>query len=173
MERLFKHLHITLGSFPISPLQTYVSSASLTTDWLTKNEVSASLETSDECKMQSISEDKATIRFKSLQTWSEDITHHLEQGMAVKLLALPCTDKLSFVLYKDLTLCKIKCDDAFKEAAFFDVFYHGWMPYVLLFLVWHNSGVKIRLNIKNTLTFSTDIVDNIGENMGEARVQGD
>ena len=68
MERLFKHLHITLGSFPISPLQTYVSSASLTTDWLTKNEVSASLETSDECKMQSISEDKATIRFKSLQT---------------------------------------------------------------------------------------------------------
>ncbi|MFI8620233.1 recombination-associated protein RdgC [Marinomonas sp. NPDC078689] len=119
-ELLFKHLQTTLGSFPMSPLQAQVSPASLMTDWLTKNEVPASLETGDECEIQDGSEEKATIRFKALEPLSEDVTRHLEQGMAVKSLALRWTDKLTFVLHEDLTLRKIKFDDALKEAAFND-----------------------------------------------------
>jgi len=119
-ELLFKHLQTTLGSFPMSPLQAQVSPASLMTDWLTKNEVPASLETGDECEIQDGSEEKATIRFKALEPLSEDVTRHLEQGMAVKSLALRWTDRLTFVLHEDLTLRKIKFDDALKEAAFND-----------------------------------------------------
>ncbi|AWY01350.1 recombination-associated protein RdgC [Marinomonas primoryensis] len=119
-EQLFKHLQTTLGSFPMTPLQAQVSPSSLMTDWLVKNEVPASLETGDECEIQDASEDKATIRFKSLEPLSEDVTRHLQQGMAVKNLALRWSDKLSFVLHDDLTLRKIKFDDALKEAAFND-----------------------------------------------------
>ncbi|MBD5770167.1 recombination-associated protein RdgC [Marinomonas colpomeniae] len=119
-ELLFKHLQTTLGSFPMSPLQAQVAPSSLMTDWLVKNEVPSSLETGDECEIQDGSEDKATIRFKALEPLSEDVTRHLEQGMAVKNLALRWTDKLSFVLHDDLTLRKIKFDDALKEAAFND-----------------------------------------------------
>jgi recombination associated protein RdgC len=119
-EQLFKHLQTTLGSFPMTPLQAQVSPSSLMTDWLVKNEVPASLETGDECEIQDASEDKATIRFKSLEPLSEDVTRHLQQGMAVKNLALRWSDKLSFVLHDDLTLRKIKFDDALKEADFND-----------------------------------------------------
>ncbi|MDE8602350.1 recombination-associated protein RdgC [Marinomonas sp. RSW2] len=119
-EQLFKHLQTTLGSFPMTPLQAQVSPSSLMTDWLVKNEVPASLETGDECEIQDASEDKATIRFKSLEPLSEDVTRHLAEGMAVKNLALRWSDKLSFVLHDDLTLRKIKFDDALKEAAFND-----------------------------------------------------
>lgn len=119
-EQLFKHLQTTLGSFPMTPLQAQVSPSSLMTDWLVKNEVPTSLETGDECEIQDASEDKATIRFKSLEPLSEDVTRHLQQGMAVKNLALRWSDKLSFVLHDDLTLRKIKFDDALKEAAFND-----------------------------------------------------
>ncbi|MFD1384803.1 recombination-associated protein RdgC [Rhodanobacter aciditrophus] len=119
-EQLFKLLQTTLGSFPMVPLQAQVSPASLMTDWLMKNELPASLETGDECEIQDSSEDKAKIRFKSLEPLSEDVTRHLEQGMSVKNLALRWTDKLSFVLNDDLTLKKVKFDDTLKESAFND-----------------------------------------------------
>ncbi|RDL43896.1 recombination-associated protein RdgC [Marinomonas piezotolerans] len=119
-EQLFKLLQTTLGSFPMVPLQAQVSPASIMTDWLIKNELPASLETGDECEIQDSSEDKAKIRFKSLEPLSEDVTRHLEQGMSVKNLALRWTDKLTFVLNDDLTLKKVKFDDTLKESAFND-----------------------------------------------------
>ena len=120
IEQLFKHLQHTLGSFPMAPLPAQVSPASVMTDWLISNSLPASLETGDEVEIQDTSEDKAKIRFKSLEPLSEDVTQHLQQGMLVKQLALKWTDKLSFVLNDDLTLRKVKFDDSLKEAAFND-----------------------------------------------------
>lgn len=119
-EQLFKLLQTTLGSFPMVPLQAQASPAMIMTDWLMKNEVPASLETGDECEIEDSSEDKAKIRFKSLEPLSEDVTRHLAQGMSVKNLALRWTDKMSFVLNSDLTLKKVKFDDTLKESAFND-----------------------------------------------------
>lgn len=119
-EQLFKLLQTTLGSFPMVPLQAQVSPASLMTDWLMKNELPASLESGDECEIQDNSEERAKIRFKSLEPLSEDVTRHLEQGMTVKNLALRWTEKMSFVLNDDLTLKKVKFDDTLKESAFND-----------------------------------------------------
>ncbi|SBT17994.1 Recombination-associated protein RdgC [Marinomonas gallaica] len=119
-EQLFKLLQTTLGSFAMVPLQAQVSPASIMTDWLMKNEVPASLETGDECEIQDASEDKAKIRFKSLEPLSEDVTRHLSQGMSVKNLALRWSEKMSFVLNDDLTLKKVKFDDTLKENAFND-----------------------------------------------------
>ncbi len=120
VELAFKHLQIMLGSFPMMPLQAQVSPPSLMTDWLLKNAVPAPLETGDECDIQDRSEDKARIAFKSLEPLSEDVTRHLEQGMSVKSLALRWSEKFNFVLHDDLTIRKIKWDDAIKEAAFND-----------------------------------------------------
>ncbi|TPE47596.1 recombination-associated protein RdgC [Maribrevibacterium harenarium] len=120
IEQLFKHLQHTLGSFPMAPLPAQVSPATVMTDWLISNSLPASLETGDEVEIQDTSEDKAKIRFKSLEPLSEDVTQHLQQGMLVKQLALKWTDKLSFVLNDDLTLRKVKFDDSLKEAAFND-----------------------------------------------------
>ncbi|MBJ7550114.1 recombination-associated protein RdgC [Marinomonas ostreistagni] len=119
-EQLFKLLQTTLGSFPMVPLQATVSPSSIMTDWLIKNDVPASLETGDEVEIQDASEDRAKIRFKSLEPLSEDVTRHLEQGMSVKNLALRWTDKMSFVLNDDLTLKKVKFDDTLKDNAFND-----------------------------------------------------
>lgn len=119
-EQLFKLLQTTLGSFPMVPLQAQASPAMVMTDWLMKNDVPASLETGDECEIEDSSEDKAKIRFKSLEPLSEDVTRHLEQGMSVKSLAFRWTDKMSFVLNSDLTLKKVKFDDTLKESAFND-----------------------------------------------------
>ncbi len=119
-EQLFKLLQTTLGSFPMVPLQATVSPSSIMTDWLVKNDVPASLETGDEVEIQDASEDRAKIRFKSLEPLSEDVTRHLEQGMSVKNLALRWTDKMSFVLNDDLTLKKVKFDDTLKDNAFND-----------------------------------------------------
>ncbi|WP_425642978.1 recombination-associated protein RdgC [Marinomonas gallaica] len=119
-EQLFKLLQTTLGSFAMVPLQSQVSPASIMTDWLMKNDVPASLETGDECEIQDASEDKAKIRFKSLEPLSEDVTRHLSQGMSVKNLALRWSEKMSFVLNDDLTLKKVKFDDTLKENAFND-----------------------------------------------------
>lgn len=119
-EQLFKLLQTTLGSFPMVPLQATVSPSSIMTDWLVKNDVPASLETGDEVEIQDTSEDRAKIRFKSLEPLSEDVTRHLEQGMSVKNLALRWTDKMSFVLNDDLRLKKVKFDDTLKDNAFND-----------------------------------------------------
>ncbi|GAB3484422.1 recombination-associated protein RdgC [Marinomonas epiphytica] len=119
-EALFKHLQTTLGSFQMTPLQAQVSPGALMTEWLVNNEVPASLETGDECEIQDGSEDKAKIRFKSLEPLSEDVTRHLADGMTVKNLALRWADKISFVLHEDLTLRKIKFDDTLKDSAFND-----------------------------------------------------
>ena len=119
-EQLFKLLQTTLGSFPMVPLQATVSPSSIMTDWLVKNDVPASLETGDEVEIQDASEDRAKIRFKSLEPLSEDVTRHLEQGMSVKNLALRWTDKMSFVLNDDLTIKKVKFDDTLKDNAFND-----------------------------------------------------
>jgi recombination associated protein RdgC len=119
-ELLFKQLQTTLGSFPMTPMQAQVSPSSMMTEWLLKNQLPGSLETNDECEIQDSSEDKAAIRFKSLEPLSEDITRHLQQGMHVRSLALRWTDKLSFTLHDNLTLRKVKFDDALKEAAFND-----------------------------------------------------
>ena len=119
-EQLFKLLQTPLGSFPMVPLQATVSPSSIMTDWLVKNDVPASLETGDEVEIQDASEDRAKIRFKSLEPLSEDVTRHLEQGMSVKNLALRWTDKMSFVLNDDLTLKKVKFDDTLKDNAFND-----------------------------------------------------
>jgi recombination associated protein RdgC len=120
IEQSFKHLQTMLGSFPMVPLQAQVSPSSLMTDWLLKNVVPASLETGDECDIVESGIDRSSIRFKALEPLSEDVTRHLEQGMSVKSLALRWTDKISFVLHDDLTIRKIKWDDAIKEAAFND-----------------------------------------------------
>jgi recombination associated protein RdgC len=120
IEQTFKHLQTMLGSFPMTPLQAQVSPSSLMTDWLLRNAVPAWLETGDECDIQDHSEDKASIRFKALEPLSDDVTRHLQQGMSVKSLALRWSDKLSFVLHDDLTIRKVKWDDAIKEAAFND-----------------------------------------------------
>lgn len=120
IEQSFKHLQTMLGSFPMAPLQAQVSPSSTMTHWLLMNEVPSSLETGDECDIEDRSEDKASIRFKALEPLSEDVTRHLQQGMSVKSLALRWTDKLSLVLHDDLTVRKMKWDDAIKEAAFND-----------------------------------------------------
>ncbi|MGO2354025.1 MAG: recombination-associated protein RdgC [Marinomonas foliarum] len=120
IEQSFKHLQTMLGSFPMVPLQAQVSPSATMTHWLMMNEVPASLETGSECDIQDRSEDKAEIGFKKLEPLSEDVTRHLQQGMSVKKLALRWTDKISFVLHDDLTIRKVKFDDAIKEAAFSD-----------------------------------------------------
>ena len=120
IELAFKHLQTMLGSFPMTPLQAQVSPSLLMTEWLQRNSLPASLETGATCDIQDRSEDKASIAFKNLEPLSEDVTRHLEQGMSVKSLALCWTDKINFVLHDDLTIRKIKWDDAIKEAAFND-----------------------------------------------------
>jgi recombination associated protein RdgC len=120
IEQTFKHLQTMLGSFAMTPLQAQVSPSSTMTHWLMMNELPSSLETGDECDIQDRSEDKASIRFKALEPLSDDVTRHLQQGMSVKSLALRWSDKLSFVLHDDLTIRKVKWDDAIKEAAFND-----------------------------------------------------
>ncbi|MFT2109893.1 recombination-associated protein RdgC [Marinomonas sp. 2405UD68-3] len=119
-ELLFKHLQTTLGSFSMAPLQAQVSPSSIMSDWLLKNDLPASLETGDECEVQDGSEEKAKIRFKSLEPLSEDVTRHIDQGMMVTNLGLKWTEKLNFVLHGDLTLRKIKFDDTLKDQAFSD-----------------------------------------------------
>jgi recombination associated protein RdgC len=119
-ELLFKQLQTTLERFPITPLQAQVSPASVMSSWLLQNTLPASLETGSECEIQDDSEDKATIRFKALEPLSEDITRHLADNMRVKNLAVRWTDKVSFVMFEDLSLRKLKVDDALKEQAFSD-----------------------------------------------------
>lgn len=121
IEQSFKHLQTMLSSFPMVPLQAQVSPSATMTHWLMMNDVPASLETGATCDIQELQKmDKAKIAFTNLEPLSDDVTRHLEQGMSVKSLALRWTDKLSFVLHDDLTIRKIKWDDAIKEAAFND-----------------------------------------------------
>lgn len=121
IEQSFKHLQTMLGSFPMMPLQAQVSPSATMTHWLLINDVPASLETGATCDIQELQAmDKASIAFKNLEPLSEDVTRHLQQGMSVKSLALRWTDKINFVLHDDLTIRKIKWDDAIKEAAFND-----------------------------------------------------
>ena len=121
IEQAFKHLQTMLGSFPMMPLQAQVSPSATMAHWLLINDLPASLETGATCDIQEPQTmDKAKIAFTNLEPLSDDVTRHLQQGMNVKSLALRWTDKLSFVLHDDLTIRKIKWDDAIKEAAFND-----------------------------------------------------
>ncbi|SBS28992.1 Recombination-associated protein RdgC [Marinomonas spartinae] len=121
IEQAFKHLQTMLGSFPMTPLQAQVSPSATMTHWLLMNDVPASLETGATCDIQEPQTmDKAKIAFTNLEPLSEDVTRHLQQGMNVKSLALRWTDKINFVLHDDLTIRKVKFDDAIKEAAFND-----------------------------------------------------
>lgn len=121
IEQSFKHLQTMLGSFPMLPLQAQINPSMLMTEWMQRNSLPVSLETGDRCDIQERdTSTKAKIAFTNLEPLSEDVTRHLEQGMYVKSLALRWSDKVSFKLDDELTISKVKWDDAIKEAAFND-----------------------------------------------------
>jgi len=119
-ELLFKQLQTTLGRFPMTPLMPKESPAAVMSNWLLKNDLPASVVTTDECEIQDGTEEKTQIRFKALDSLSDDVTRHIDQGMRVKTLALKWGDQFSFTLHEDLTLRKVKFDDTVKEKAFND-----------------------------------------------------
>lgn len=120
IELASKQLQVILGSFPMVPVQTQCSPIKMMTYWLNKNLLPVLLETGDECEVKDNSEDNAKAKFKNLEPLSYDVTRHLEQGMVVSSLGLRWAENLNFVLHDDLTIRKIKFDDALKEAAFND-----------------------------------------------------
>lgn len=120
IDLLLKLLADTLDCSPMRPLQAQSAPSDVITDWLLNNTLPPSLETGDECHLTDNSEDKASVKFKSLEPLSQDVTQHLETGMKVKTLALKMSETLSMTINSDLSISKVKFDDLLKDKAFED-----------------------------------------------------
>jgi len=100
-------LRETLGSLPITLLNTETSPAFTMTQWLqSPAELPADWALGEEAEL--VDEDKATVRIKNQSLYSDELHTHLDVGKRVSKLALLWRDEVSLILQDDLSIKRIK-----------------------------------------------------------------
>lgn len=107
-------LRKSLGSLPVVPLSFANEPMLVMTNWLLKEDVPEWVALLQEAELKAV-DDKGIIRCKQQDLSSDEILSHLKSGKMVSKLALEWEDHLSFVLYDDGSLKRLKFADAIRE----------------------------------------------------------
>ncbi len=114
-EDFTKLLRKTLGSLPVSLVDTEIVPATAMTQWLGNNTVPAPFTLGYECELKSLSEDKSVATYRQQDLQAEEVQNSLHSGKYAAKLALEWDDKISFVLTEELQIKKLKFLDVLEE----------------------------------------------------------
>lgn len=115
-EEVLEVLRHTLDELPLALLRTEHSPMSAMADWLAGGEAPAGFTIDQECELQSVSEDKASVRYQRHALDGGDVKDHLSAGKLPTRLALTFEERVSFVLTEKLELKRIDLLDVVKES---------------------------------------------------------
>lgn len=107
-DLLLNELREALGSLKVRPMNVNQAPASIMTQWIQQEDaIPKGFDIGDECELRDTSAEGGVIRVKGQPLHSEEIVAHLE-SMQVTRLALNWESQLTFLLYSDLSLHRLK-----------------------------------------------------------------
>jgi recombination associated protein RdgC len=115
-EDLLNSLREVLGTLKVKPLTVNQAPASVLSLWVQdEDQISTGFAVEDECELRDTSAEGGVIRVKGQNLFSDEIRAHLATDMQVTRLALTWQDQLSFMIYSDLSLHRLKLTDQYQE----------------------------------------------------------
>jgi len=117
-EELIMLLRKTLGTLNVVLPQTNVSPESAMTHWLLDDaNLPQGFDIEDEVELRADAELTSVIRCKHVDLASSEIRAHVSSGKRVHRMAMNWQEKLSFVLYDDLSIKRIRYSEELIEDA--------------------------------------------------------
>lgn len=114
-EDVVSLLRETLGSLPAKPPAPARGPASILTNWLLEDSAPADFVAEDACELRDVQEKGGVIRCSGQDLASDEILNHLRAGKQAVKLALNWDERLSFVLTDDLSLKRLRVEDALLD----------------------------------------------------------
>lgn len=116
-EEVIEHLRHCLDEFPLKALRTNISPTSAMADWLAGEDAPPGFTIDYGVELQSVSEDRATVKYARGPLDPEQVKEHLAHGKLPKKLDMTWDDRLSFVLTDSLDIKRLSFLDLLKEQA--------------------------------------------------------
>lgn len=116
-EELCETLRDTLGSFPVTLLDTERPPHVAMSSWLRQGGAPLRFAIDQDLELQAADRSKATIRYSRHPLDGKQIQQHLQGGMTVTRLGLTWKDRISFVLTDKLHLKRIQFLEMEKDVA--------------------------------------------------------
>ena len=114
-EDVVSLLRETLGSLPVKLPDPAHPVANLLTAWLLEDCAPPDFVAADACELREIGEQAGVVRCSRHNLACEEILNHLRAGKQVTKLALVWDERLSFTLADDLSLKRVRVNDALLE----------------------------------------------------------
>jgi recombination associated protein RdgC len=116
-EELAETLRDTLGSFPVTLLDTERPPHVAMSSWLRQGDAPLRFAIDQDLELQAADRSKATIRYTRHPLDGKQIKQHLQNGMTVTRLGLTWKDRISFVLTDKLHVQRIQFLELDRDVA--------------------------------------------------------
>ena len=114
-ETLIGQLRTTLGRFPATPLKTRQSLSGVMTRWLGGEPLPRDFALGEECELKHPDPDGGIISCKKQDLEAGEVRNHIKNGKQAVKLALHWKERLSCVLYEDLSIKRLRFEDIIRE----------------------------------------------------------
>jgi recombination associated protein RdgC len=114
-EDFLSLLRKSLGSLPAVTVNTASNPVAIMTQWLVSQQLPADIAIEDECELRSPGEDASIIRCKRHDLTLPEIQNHLDSGKEVIKLAMNWSERLSFILDKNLSIKRLRFLDLVQD----------------------------------------------------------
>jgi recombination associated protein RdgC len=114
-ETLIGQLRTTLGRFPATPLKTRQSLSGVMTRWLGGEPLPRDFALGEECELKHPDPEGGIISCKKQDLEAGEVRNHIKNGKQAVKLALHWKERLSCVLYEDLSIKRLRFEDIIRE----------------------------------------------------------
>lgn len=115
-EDVLALLRKTMGSLPVVPLIPQVAVETTLTEWVRSGDVPAGFQVGCSAEMQSIMEDKGTVKLKNNELTSEAVHQHIAENKVVTALEIDWQERITFHLKHTMAISRVKfCDDILSQ----------------------------------------------------------
>jgi recombination associated protein RdgC len=116
-DELIEMLHKAIDGLALSLVDTKISPAAAMTGWLAGDEAPVRFTIDQDCELQSLGDQKATVRYVRHSLDAGEVRKHIESGKQVTRLAMTWNDKISFVLNENMQIKRLAPLDMLKDQA--------------------------------------------------------
>lgn len=115
-EEVIETLRETLGTLPVTLLETEKAPTVAMGAWLMLGDASGHFSIDEDLELQSPQENKAIVRYVRHPLEGKEIQSHISSGKHATRLGLTWADRISFVLNGELQIKRLQFLDILKEA---------------------------------------------------------